>query len=472
MRARLREPVHAWALLATLAALVLVAAPSLGSDPWPFVTSPARAHGIVGPLVRAAHGQWDVDILRTSAVLAGALLVPAALVALRRPRWRGSIALAFALVVVLMLLAPGVVLQAGLRDGTAPWFHVNDSTYQIEIAGKLVRSGENPYGHDYIGSGLERFYSRDGTVDAATIGDEVALRHFAYFPGTALLAAAWGVLPTPFDDFRFLLLLATLLCVPAFLVFDAPLTAALAAGVVVAANPLSLRAAWFGTADAPSILLLVLAFALVSRSRYVWAGAVLGGALLCKQFALVALPFLALAAWLRGARRRGFVLAGVACAGVFAAGTLPFAIADPGAFYRDTISYGATTYRIIGYGVSGLLVKAGVLERRGSYPFVWLAALVWLPVTAWLLREQARLRSPWVGAAGFTASMYVLLFVSRVFQTSYLIWPLTGLTIAVLLWIAGRDPQGSASAGPDTASRASRERVSDTARAPTPATSP
>ncbi len=444
MTQRLQERVNAWVLLATLGGLVLVGTPGLGGEPWPFVTGSVHPRGLLAPLVRAADGEWDVDIPRTAAVLAGVLVVLGALVAVRVPRWRGDVALAVALAVVVLLLAPAVLLQAGLRDATAPWFHTNDSTYQIEIAGALVRAGENPYGHDFRGSGLERFYSRDGSVSPATLETEVALRHFAYFPGTALVAAAWGALPRPFDDYRFLVLLATILCLPAFLAFEAPLTVALAAGAALAANPLAIRAAWFGTADAPSVLLLVLAFALATRSRYLAAGAAIGGAVLLKQFALVALPFIAVLIWRRSGDGRMLLRAAAAALGVFAVGALPFLIADPTALWHDTVSYGASTYRIIGYGLSGLLVKAGVVERTGSYPFVLLAALVWLPVTIWLLRAQAHARAAWVGAAGFAASMYALLFVSRVFQTSYLIWPLAGIAIAVVLWSAERNPSSTA----------------------------
>ncbi len=445
MRQRLHERVNAWVLLATLGALVLIGTPGLGGEPWPFLTGTVHPRGLLAPLVRAADGEWDVDIPRTAAVLAGMLVLLGALVAVRMPSWRGDAALAVALGVVVLLLAPAVLLQAGLRDATAPWFHTNDSTYQIEIAGALVRSGENPYGHDFRGSGLERFYSRDGSVAPATLETEVALRHFAYFPGTPLLAAAWGVLPRPFDDYRFLVLLATILCLPVFLAFEAPLTVALAAGAALAANPIAIRAAWFGTADAPSVLVLVLAFALATRSRYLAAGAAIGGAVLLKQFALVALPFITIMIWRRSEdHRRALLRAAAAALVVFAAGVLPFLVADPAALWRDTVSYGASTYRIIGYGLSGLLVKAGVVERTGSYPFVLLAALVWLPVTLWLLRAQARARAAWVGAAGFAASMYALLFVSRVFQTSYLIWPLAGIAIAVVLWSAERDPSSTA----------------------------
>jgi len=40
--------------------------------------------------------------------------------------------------------------------------------------------------------------------------------------------------------------------------------------------------------------------------------------------------------------------------------------------------------------------------------------------------------------AGFAVSIFTLLFVARVFQTSYLIWPLTGIAVAALL--ASRRP--------------------------------
>ena len=37
----------------------------------------------------------------------------------------------------------------------------------------------------------------------------------------------------------------------------------------------------------------------------------------------------------------------------------PFLIADPGAFYDDTVKFGAGTYKIVGYGLSAMLIRAG-----------------------------------------------------------------------------------------------------------------
>jgi hypothetical protein len=428
---------EAGAVLGVLGILVAVTVPEVGSDPWPFRGIPTDAEWILGPLVRAADREWDLGLLRAAAILAGLIvaLTTAFVLSVRgvRPLVVGTVCA----LVIGLLVVPATLLQVGLRDGTHPWYYVNDSTYQIDLAGELVLDGETPYGHDYRGSGLERWYP---AVDADEDVPRVALDHFAYFPGTALTAAAWRLVPAPFDDYRVFVLLCTLALFAAALLFDAPLPWKLAAGAALAANPLATRAAWFGTADAPSILLTVVAFALVTRSRYVLAAASLGGAVLLKQFALAAVPFLAVAMLTRAVPRPLLYRAGAAFALVLVAGFLPFAIADPGALWDDTIAYGAQTYRIIGYGLAGALVEAGILDDRfGSYPFVPLVILVWLPLTAWLAWKQWRSRRLWVGATGFAASIFVLFYLGRVFQNSYLIWPLSALLVAFVLASAERD---------------------------------
>jgi hypothetical protein len=381
--------------------------------------------------VRAADREWDLGLIRAAAILAGLVVALATAFVLSVRGVRPLVLCVVCAVVVGLLTVPATLLQVGLRDATHPWYHVNDSTYQIDLAGELVLDGDTPYGHDYRGSGLERWYP---AVDADEDVPRVALDHFAYFPGTALTAAAWRLVPAPFDDYRVFVLLCTLALFAAAFLFDAPLAWKLAAGAALAANPLATRAAWFGTADAPSVLLTVLAFAFVARSRYVLAAASLGGAVLLKQFALVAVPFLAVAMLARAAPRPVLYRAAAAFAGVLLAGILPFAIADPGALWDDTIAYGAQTYRIIGYGLAGILVEVGILDDRfGSYPFLPLALLVWLPLTAWLAWTQWRSRRLWVGAAGFAASVFVLFYLGRVFQNSYLIWPLTALVVSFVL---------------------------------------
>jgi Glycosyltransferase family 87 len=430
---------EAWILTGVLFVLVAITLPELGSDPWHFRPPHVDPQGPLAPLVRAAGEEWDVGIARAAAfgaaLLCGAFAVY--LLASRTPvlpRWTG---IALVLAVGLLLAAPSTLLQIGLRDSTAPWFFTNDSTYQIELGGELVLDLDDPYGHDYSHSGLERFYTRDGRESERVREREVALKHFAYFPGAAITAAAWRLLPDPFDDYRLLVLLATLALLPAALLFRGPPGWRLALGAVLVCNPIAVRSAWFGQNDAPSLLLLVLAFALVTRRRFGWAAAALAGAILLKQFAIVGLPFIVLMVPREEWKRAGLVLAGV-----LAVGILPFLVADPVAFYDDTVKYGAGTYKIVGYGLSAILVRLGIIDdREGSYPFALLALLTWVPLTAWLLLAQRRAQELWVGAAAFGVSILWLMFIGRTFNNYYLVWPMTGALIAGLMAIgSARDP--------------------------------
>jgi hypothetical protein len=420
-------------LSGVLLLLVAIALPELGSDPWRFRPPEVDPQGPLAPLVRAAGEEWDVGIARAAAFGAALLCGGFGLFLLARrpaplPRWTG---IALVLAVALLLTVPSTLLQLGLRDSTAPWFFTNDSTYQAELGGELLLDLDNPYGHDYRESGLERFYTRDGTVSGRVREREVALEHFAYFPGAVVSAAVWRVLPEPLDDYRLLVLLATLALLPAALMFRGPLGWRLALGAVLVCNPILVRSAWFGQNDAPSLLLLLLAFALVTRRRFAWAAAALAGAILLKQFAVVAVPFLALMV-----PREEWKGAGLAFGGVLAAGILPFVVADPVAFYEDTVKYGAGTYKIVGYGLSAILVRLGVLEdREGSYPFALIALLTWVPLTVWLLLLQRRGEELWFGAAAFAVSILWLMFIGRTFNNYYLVWPMIGALVAALIAI-------------------------------------
>jgi Glycosyltransferase family 87 len=445
------------ALCAVLTGLIAITLPELGSDPWPFRPPSVEPQGVLAPLVRAAGEEWDVGIARAAAFLAALAVGAVALVALRWrrpfPAWSG---IALALGVALMLLLPSALLQLGLRQSTQPWFHTNDSTFQIDIAGDLVLDGENPYGHDYRADGLDRFYTRDGSISESVRRKEVALDHFAYFPGAAVTAAGWRVLPEPFDDYRFFVLLCTLGLFGAAMLVRAPLSWRLVIGVLLVANPIAVRSAWFGQNDAPSILGVVLAFALVTRGHFRSAAAALAAAVLLKQFAVVAIPFLALMI-----PRERWLSAGAWFAGIVAVCSLPFLIADPGAFVDDTVKYGAGTYKIVGYGLSAILIRVGILEDRdGSYPFVLFALLLWLPVTVWLLVQQRRAEELWFGVAAFSISILVLLFIGRTFNNYYLVWPATGAAIAALIALSARTgtsgPSGTpASSRPPPGSRTS-----------------
>lgn len=434
------DALGSWLVLGSLAVVVLLNVDTLGSDPWRFRPGAVHPRGPLAPLVRAAGRHWDPSLLRSIAMLAGLGVVALALAIVVRGSLPDWAVVGAAAAVVVALVLPGTLLQAGLRQSTAPWFFTNDSTYQIELAGDGLLHGDDPYGRDYSHTGLERFYSLDGSVRPGTRTTQVALHHFAYFPGTPLLAAAWRVLPHPWDDVRFLVALSTLGLFAAAFLFPGPLPLRASLGVLAAASPIAVRAAWFGTADAPSVLLLLLAFAAAMRRQPVAAGLLIGGAVLTKQFALAGVPFLGVLLLLQ-AGRAALTRAAAAALALFAVGALPFVVAGPASFWHDTVSYGSGTYRIVGYGLSALLVKAGVLhDRHSAYPFLPLVLLVWLPVTVALAWHQRRARSAYLAGACFAASVFVLLFLGRVFQISYLLWPLEGLILAGLLGAGQRRP--------------------------------
>ena len=84
----------AFGVLGVLGALVALNVPGLGSDPWPFRTPPISGHGLLGPLVRAADGRWDLGVVRTPAVLAGVLVAAIIVAGWRAETWRAWVLVA------------------------------------------------------------------------------------------------------------------------------------------------------------------------------------------------------------------------------------------------------------------------------------------------------------------------------------------------------------------------------------------
>ena len=233
-------------------------------------------------------------------------------------------------------------------------------------------------------------------------------------------------------------MLCTLALLPAAMLLRGPFPVRLAIGAVLAANPLAVRAAWFGTADAPAVLVLVLAFACAQRRRYTGALALVGVAVILKQFAIVAAPFLLLEAWRDGGRRRS-------CGRSRrwrGRGRRPVAAVR-----------GRRPGRVLGrhHHVRRLdLPRDRLRPRRDPGQRGRRRPHRLLPVPADRARDLAAgdrraalAPAPGPGArgspaAGFAASMFVLVFIARVFQTSYLIYPLAGLCVAAVAAAGGR----------------------------------
>ncbi len=427
------------ALIALGAVFLLLAMgfPSLGSDPWSFNPGTVRADGTLGWVVRLAGSRWDIGLLQAGIVVALAAVSAVGVVVARGWQPQPTVLLAIVMLACACAVLPAVVLQVALREGTAQWFYTNDSTYQIEMAGDLANDGHTPYDHDYRNSGLARFYNGRGTIPAR-VDRIVALRHFPYFPGMVDLSAVWRGLPAPANDFRLLIALATLMLVPAALLYPGPYGQRLALGAALACNPVAVRLAWFGNADTLCVLALVVACGRAVRGHARSAGAALAAAILLKQFALAAIPSLLVLVLIRTSRR-GALQAALVGALVLTAGFVPFLAASPMAVWRDTVGYGTGTFHVVSYGLSGVLVRMGVVGRHSTgYPFFGLVALVWLPITAYVTALQYRTQAAWMAGAAFTVAIFGLIAIARVFQESYIIYPLSGVIIALLLTLDER----------------------------------
>ena len=146
---------------------------------------------------------------------------------------------------------------------------------------------------------------------------QVALGHFAYFPGT-VLPRPHGACCRPFDDYRLLVLLATLALLPAALLFPAPFDG----GSRSARRWRQIRSRSRRCGSGRPTRRASSASFSPSLSRRAPAGSGPRScsrlAVLLKQFALVALPFLAVMLLVRARAARTAARAGGAFGGVFA----------------------------------------------------------------------------------------------------------------------------------------------------------
>ena len=273
---------------------------------------------------------------------------------------------ALVLAVGLLLAAPSTLLQLGLRDSNAaPWFHTNDSTYQIELGGELVLDGENPYGHDYRRSGLERFYTRDGHVSERVREREVALEHFAYFPGSLPLAAPWRPSPSRSPTTACWSCSARWPGFAAALAFRAPPAWRLWIGALLATS--RSRSAPRGSARTTLPACCCRARVRARHTTPVRLAAASLAAAVLLQFALVALPFLALMLVHAGAARTE-LSAALVFGAVVAAGILPFLAADPVAFYETRCATGRGPTASSATGSAILLRLGGSPIARAPTP--------------------------------------------------------------------------------------------------------
>ena len=350
--------------------------------------------------------------------IAAVLVVALIVTALTRPAWKafaaaGAVTLLYALPVI------GGILRWHLV--ASPRALIGDGAYQTQLAGDFVLKGIDPYGADYAGAGLA----------AAPWGESFpspALHHLVTWPGQFLyplpLQAVSKLVFGWWDERIFLLLAAAAIWLLLGALF--PGIPGRMAAVALFLVPGHSLLAVLGDNDLPVVALLLAALLAAQSRRFLLMGLLLGCAIATKQHALLAVPLIVVWAAVRGADVRAVARSAVVGTAVVAAFLFPFVIWDAAAFVRDTIVFlvgsGNEAYPINGFGVSAILLSAGVIHgARDAFPFALLeiaaAGLVWAAGWRWLRRGVPLADVLILLGLVFTS----VLFVSRYFHDTHLL---------------------------------------------------
>jgi uncharacterized membrane protein YqjE len=381
--------------------------------------------GLVLILLGLPTAAIDWQIARTWSVpswislgLLGLVAVAAALV-VAGGRFREHGAAAAVALLYALPIAGGIIRWHLVPSTTAL---IGDGAYQIQLAREVLIRGVDPYGFNYVGTGLER--APWGGQSFAN----PALHHLDYWPGTIVLplpvqAAVHAILGW-WDERLWLLLAAAAVWV--LLRRLAPGQAGRMAAITFFLIPGHSLLAVLGDNDLPMVALLLGAALAITNRRFVVAGLVIGLAVATKQTALIAVPVLVVWAGASGMGWKAFLRGtGLAVVAVLAL-ILPFIVWNARALVSDTLLYnfgsGAEAYPIQGLGLSSWLLQAGIIHGpRDAFPFL----LLQLPlvILTWILAWRWLSRRPWSGDAivWMGTAFFVFLFANRFAQQAYLL---------------------------------------------------
>ena len=372
--------------------------------------------------VPTAAIDWQIAItwaLPAWVAAAGACLAAALIVAmLIRP---GAKSLATAAVVAVLYALPVIGAIVRWHLVASPRALIGDGAYQTQLAGDFVLHGIDPYGADYGRAGL-------AAAPWGATFPSPALHHLVTWPGQFLfplpLQALSRLIFGWWDERVFLLLAAVAIWLLLGALF--PGIPGRMAAVALFLVPGHSLMAVLGDNDLPVVALLLAALLAAQRRRFLLMGLLLGCAIVTKQHALLAVPLIVTWAVVRGADARTVARAALTALAGVAGFLLPFVLWDGAAFVRDTVFFlvggGSEAYPINGFGLSAILLSAGVIHgARDAFPFALLemlaALVVWLVGWRWLRRGAAIPEVLMLLGLAFAS----VLFVSRYFHDTHLL---------------------------------------------------
>jgi hypothetical protein len=329
----------------------------------------------------------------------------------------------------------------------------HDGLLQLESAIDRLLNGQPIYGVDWSNTPMA------AAGWSLTPGSNPALHHLAYYPLTVLVGIPFrlltGALGVPFD-YRIVLIAFAVLGLVAIIALPITLERRFLVITAIYASPLITLYLWSGRTDIQFLAVVLLALTLLARGHPTLSAGILGVAVALKPFAWVAVPFFLLVLVIRWRTQhsRAEVIASLAALAVVPAVTiLPFFLANPTAFWTDTVLYTsggvADAYPIAGYGFGAMLYGLHVITRRTDpFPFTIFQLAAAVPV--FWLTARAFLRRPTVASwmAGYACLLLAVTFFARFFNDNYATVVLT-LVLCVL-------PLGDLSLAPTPATRAER----------------
>ena len=348
----------------------------------------------------------------------GALVTVAIGTSFVRPQLK-EVAAAVAVAVLYALPVVGGIARWHLFP--SPTALIGDGAYQMQLARNVLLRGVDPYGFNYVGTGLERAPWNQPFPNPS-------LHHLDYWPGTIVLPlpvqAAFQALLGWWDERIWLLLAA--IAVWLLLRRLVPGVAGRMAAIAFFLIPGHSLLAILGDNDLPMVALLLGSALAIGKRRFLLAGLLIGLAIATKQTSLIAFPVLAAYAVGQRVGWRLFLRAAVVSIAVVCTLLAPFVLWDARAFVADTLLFnfasGAEAYPIQGLGLSSILLQAGIIHgARDAYPFL----LIQLPlvISAWLLAWRRLIRYPraselilWCGVA-----LFLFLFTNRFAQQTYIL---------------------------------------------------
>ncbi|OGG29745.1 hypothetical protein A2973_04300 [Candidatus Gottesmanbacteria bacterium RIFCSPLOWO2_01_FULL_49_10] len=323
------------------------------------------------------YNRWGWGILHDIQYIASALSLAAVYAVAsfhNQEKWLYVRLFLLLAIISMMVVYPTLSIMA-LRRKSPAYSFVSDSALQIEIAGRYILLGLNPYDSTYVNTDLAQWNYRDDAGN--TINP--ALYTTVYPPLLLLSSAAQYAILSRFlgwSDIRILYLIA-FVSVVALAIYRFRVTSRLflflALGI---ANPLFVSNFTQGANDIVPLALLLWAVFSIDRQRYLVAGTLLGLAFASKQTAWLSLPFILYYVW-RMHHKKPFFLTSISFLVSSSIVYIPFLVWNAPSLIRSLFLYVAASpashvpiHPIEGIGLSMLLYKLHVIPTLySSFPF-------------------------------------------------------------------------------------------------------